>query len=213
MTHSIHPNILERFIVFEGLDGSGTTTQINLVMQACKSRNITAFSTREPTTSPIGCVIDSFLKQKISLSPQTVTRLFATDRCEHIYGENGVIEMLKEGLVISDRYLFSSLAYQGAANEALLAKTENATFPLPEALFFFDLPVEVAIKRIEKRAHLKEFYEKIEFLRQVQKNYSIIMEEYRTVCPQMKIVLIDASKTEDAVFSQVQDSMKELGLF
>ena len=57
-----HSEILERFIVFEGIDGSGTTTQLRRVMQACEESRIKAFATREPTLSPIGQVLDSFLK-------------------------------------------------------------------------------------------------------------------------------------------------------
>jgi len=205
--------ILKHFIVLEGIDGSGTTTQLKRMMKACEDNSIRAFETREPTNSPIGEVIDLALKHKISLSPKTITRLFATDRCEHIYGKGGIIEMLKEGLVLCDRYLFSSLAYQGATNEAKLTRSENSGFPLPQVLFFFDLPVEIAMKRIEKRSKNKELYEKTEFLKQVQKNYSTIMGEYRQNYPQMNIIHIDASLSEDAVFKKIKESMEEMGFF
>ena len=92
------PTILKNFIVFEGIDGSGTTTQIKHLLAYCEDNHIKAFATREPTSSPIGKVIDSVLKRDISFSPQTIIRLFATDRCEHIYGRGGIIEMLEEGI-------------------------------------------------------------------------------------------------------------------
>ena len=208
-----HSEILERFIVFEGIDGSGTTTQLRRVMQACEESRIKAFATREPTLSPIGQVLDSFLKHKISLSSQTVARLFAADRCEHIYGRDGIIEMLKQGLVFCDRYLFSSLAYQGATNEYMLTLRENATFPLPQVLFFFDIDVEVAMKRIEIRSKDKEFYERNDILRQVQKNYINIMEEYRKTYPKMHIIRIDASLAEDVVFAKIKSSLKDIAVF
>ena len=208
----MHPGILKHFIVLEGIDGSGTTTQLERIMQRCKQCQLKAFSTREPTTSLVGQVIDSFLKHKVSLAPQTVARLFAADRCEHIYGKGGVMEMLNEGLVICDRYLFSSLAYQGATNEYELTLMENLAFPLPQLLFFFDLPVEVAMERIEKRSQSKEVYEKLDFLKQVQKNYLNIMEEYQNKYQQMKIVCIDASLQKDVVFDKIKHSMEELGL-
>jgi len=209
----IHSGVLEHFVVFEGIDGSGTTTQLNRIVEFCTHNNIKAFSTREPTSSSIGNVIDLFLKNKISLAPQTVVRLFATDRCEHIYGSSGVIEMLEEGLVISDRYLFSSLAYQGATDEYGLALTENLAFPLPQVLFFFELPVEVAMQRIESRSKVKEFYEKKEFLKKVQKNYLTIMEDYQKNYPKMKIIRVDAKLSEDEVFNKIKDAMEKLGLF
>jgi len=203
-----HCNILEGFIVFEGIDGSGTTTQLNRIMRDFASRNIKAFATREPTSSSLGMLIDSFLKKQVFFSPQTVTRLFATDRCEHIYGKGGILEMLQKGIVISDRYLFSSLAYQGATDQGMLALSENAAFPLPQMLFFFELPVEVAMKRIEMRCEEQEFYERCDFLIQVQQNYCAIMEEYQTKYPDMKIIRIDASQSEDAVFDKIKSHLK-----
>ena len=84
--------ILTDFIVFEGIDGAGTSTQLNLISQKLGE---TAWVTAEPTDSPIGRLIREFLKGKFSLTENTVTRLFAADREEHIYGENGILSHLK----------------------------------------------------------------------------------------------------------------------
>jgi len=108
------PMVLDRFIVFEGIDGSGTTTQLNRLLKFCSDHKIKAIGTQEPTSSPIGLLIREFLSRKEEFAEETIIRLFATDRCQHVYGKDGVIKNIEEGfLVCSDRYLFSSLAYQG----------------------------------------------------------------------------------------------------
>ena len=84
--------ILDRFIVFEGIDGSGTTTQLNKLLKLCDDRNIKAIGTQEPTASPIGLLIRDFLSKKKDFADETIVRLFATDRCQHIYGKDGIIE-------------------------------------------------------------------------------------------------------------------------
>ena len=77
----------------------------------------------------------------------------------------------------------------------------------------FDIDVEVAMKRIEIRSKDKEFYERNDILRQVQKNYINIMEEYRKTYPKMHIIRIDASLAEDVVFAKIKSSLEELAVF
>lgn len=206
-----HIMILKRFIVFEGIDGSGTTTQLKMLSELCKEKSIKIFSTCEPTTSGIGKVIEQFLSKNEQFATQTIVRLFACDRSEHIYGKNGILEALNEGaLVVCDRYLFSSLAYQGFGNTKELVKKENEDFPLPEVLFLFCLSAEKAMKRIEKRKEKKEIYEKVQFLDGVSKNYLNIIEEYKRIAPDMKIVMVNAEKTEKEVFSFIKDQLEKM---
>ena len=128
--------VLDRFIVFKGIDGSGTTTQLNKLLKFCDDRSIKAVGTQEPTASPIGLLIRDFLSKKKDFADETIVRLFATDRCQHIYGKDGIIENTEKGfLVYSDRYLFSSLAYQGFGEEKAKVIKENEDFPLPSILF------------------------------------------------------------------------------
>ncbi|MDR0316582.1 MAG: dTMP kinase, partial [Treponema sp.] len=109
--------ILRNFAVFEGGDGSGTSTQLALLGQRisreCPNGPV-FFPTLEPTEGPVGKLIRSALKRDISLRPDTLARLFAADRGEHLYAPGGVVERCKQGeLVVSDRYALSSLVYQG----------------------------------------------------------------------------------------------------
>ena len=205
--------ILPNFIVFEGIDGSGTTSQIRLLrerFEAEKKEN-PAFFTQEPTTSPIGSLIRSALQGSFKLAPETMTRLFAADRCEHIYGIKGILEQLQDGrVVISDRYIFSSLAYQSAAGAADLAIHQNSSFPLPEFLFFFDLPVDISMSRVMERSNLLEIYEEKSFQYKVQREYKKIIDEYRIKEPEMNIISINAVDQIEEIHEKLWSIIKDL---
>ena len=198
--------ILKRFIVFEGIDGSGTTTQLNKLLKLCDDRNIKAIGTQEPTASPIGLLIRDFLNKRQDFASETIVRLFATDRCQHIYGKDGIIENTEKGfLVCSDRYLFSSLAYQGFGEEKAKVIKQNEDFPLPAILFFLDIEPEKALQRIEKRGNTKELYENINFLTKVRNNYLEIIEFYRSHHPEMKIFILDATESEEDIAKRIEE--------
>ena len=190
--------ILKNFVVFEGLDGTGTTSQIRLLQEAFASRGQkdTVCFTCEPTDGAIGKLIREALSGAAGFDAQTIAYLFGADRCEHIYGKEGILAQLKAGkAVFSDRYLFSSLAYQGLVAGKKLAQAINAPFPLPEYLFFFDLPAKTAMERIEKRNIPREIYEKEAFQQKVADEYQAIFRYYAETVPDMRIIRIDASKT------------------
>lgn len=206
--------ILDNFIVFEGIDGAGTTTQIGKLLEVFEKKGMKAVKTMEPTDSDIGRLIASFLSQKLEFSECTVARLFACDRCEHIYGKNGILHLLKESnIVLSDRYLFSSLAYQGRGKLQKLTKNQNKDFPLPKVLFLLDIPAERAIARINMRGDATERYEKVDFLRFVRENYLKIIDEYKEKEPLMSIKVVDASFDEENVFYKIKTHIEELGFF
>lgn len=198
--------ILKNFIVFEGLDGTGTTSQLRLLREALVSHGLQqkVFFTNEPTGSPIGRLIRAALSGTVSFDAKTITYLFGADRCEHLYGEDGILEQLQAGkTVFSDRYLFSSLAYQGLTAGAELAERINEPFPLPEYLFFFDLPAHIAIERIKQRNAPHEIYEKEAFQCCVAEVYERILTHYRTATPDMRIIRIDASGTIQNIHEKI----------
>jgi dTMP kinase len=198
--------VLERFIVFEGIDGSGTTTQLNRLLELCDDKSIKAIGTQEPTASPIGLLIRDFLNKRQDFAIETVVRLFATDRCQHIYGKEGIVECIEKGfLVCSDRYLFSSLAYQGFGDKKDVVIKENEDFPLPAILFFLDIEPKKALERIEKRGSEKEIYENINFLTKVRDNYLEIIEFYRSHHPEMKIFILDATESEEDIAKRIEE--------
>ncbi|MBQ8014462.1 MAG: dTMP kinase, partial [Treponema sp.] len=107
--------ILRNFIVFEGIDGAGTSTQIEMLKKRPDAHRF--FFTTEPTDSETGKFLRRMLKGDVELDARTSAFLFAADRNEHLFGKGGtncgVVEKAQSGkIVVSDRYLFSSLTYQ-----------------------------------------------------------------------------------------------------
>ncbi|OJF76036.1 MAG: dTMP kinase [Treponema sp. CETP13] len=200
--------ILNNFIVLEGIDGAGTTTQLNLLKKRLTKKN--AFFTAEPSKSETGKFLRSVLHGDIKLNPKTIAFLFATDRNEHLYGsikndnskiskDCGIVERCNNGqLCITDRYLFSSLAYQSIECGKELPRKLNSDFPLPQIVFYFILPPSESLNRIKDRG-VTEIYEKLEFLEKTAKEYEKIFYEYEKLDSKMKIVRIDATQEVDKI--------------
>jgi len=196
--------ILKNFAVFEGLDGSGTSTQLALLEQKLAGRgfNSPAFtSTFEPTNGAIGKLIRSVLKNELALRADTLARLFAADRCEHLYAAGGIIERCRRGeLVVCDRYTLSSLVYQGIECGMALPRSLNETFPAPELLLFFDIDPGIAQQRMAERPS-REIFEHIEFQEKVRRQYHALFGEYREAG--VRVEIIDASQSVEKVAEDV----------
>ena len=145
--------ILPGFVVFEGLDGAGTTTQAHRLVTCLRSRGVAAEFTCEPTDYLTGRTIRALLTGPERATPWTLAMLFAADRHEHLERpESGILARLATGAtVISDRYLFSSIAYQGAFCDGAAVERLNGAFPLPEHLVFVDTPQDEASRRLAHR--------------------------------------------------------------
>ena len=193
--------LLKDFIVFEGIDGAGTSTQIKRLVESNPEKY---FATAEPTDRPTGLFLRKMLAGDFSVDEKTNAYLFAADRCEHIYGKNGVIEQIQKGkIVISDRYFFSSLAYQSVACGKELPKLINSPFPLPEYLFFFEIAPKISLARVNQRNEKKEIYEKIELQEKIAKLYDQVISEYEANPQEMKIFRLDASKSIEEVENDI----------
>ena len=150
-------SILDRFIVLEGLDGAGTTTQLGLLQEAVHRRGDHCVATGEPTGGPIGRVLREVLRGDLRMEPCTLALLFAADRSEHLHRQpDGILAQLRTGsIVASDRYLFSSLVYQSLECSPDYVTALNARFPLPRHLFFIDTPPELCQQRLAARRRQK----------------------------------------------------------
>ena len=170
--------VLDRFIVIEGLDGAGTTTQMKAVAEAFDQSGVHCHATFEPTSSPLGNLVRSILRKELVTTPLALAMLFAADREDHLHHPiNGIVEKMAKGtVVISDRYLFSSLAYQSVecGYERVSALND---FPIPRFVVYLDTPVEDCLARIESRNDGKELFEKQEFLARVRDNYELIFSD------------------------------------
>ncbi len=172
-------SVWKRFIVLEGLDGAGTTTQAQLLgNQGTES----PWTTCEPTGLPTGRIIRDILEHRLAAEPETLARLFTADRHEHLFGPDGIRSHLDRGeWVVTDRYYFSSLAYQsvdcGYEKVALL----NRDFPLPEYLIYIDVPLDICRQRRtgrrEDSPEKDDLFEKDDFLRKAQGMYDRAFSE------------------------------------
>ena len=202
--------ILKNFIVFEGIDGAGTSTQIKKLVEKNPSKFI---ATAEPTSLSTGKFLRQMLAGEFSVDEKTNAFLFAADRCEHIYGKGGVKELTENGkIVVSDRYLFSSLAYQSVSCGKEFPLFLNSKFPLPQLLFYFEINPEISLARVNSRNERKEIYEKLDFQKKTAELYNSVIEDYEKTSAEtgMKIVRIDASKLIDEISDEIYSKVKEI---
>ena len=208
---TLYMEILANFAVFEGGDGSGTSTQLALLgEQLARSRphGPAFFPTAEPTSGAIGRLIRTALKNDPPLHPDTLARLFAADRGEHLFAPNGIAERCKRGeLVVCDRFVPSSLVYQGIECGEELPRSLNAPFPAPELLLFFDLDPHIALERLSSRPSL-EIYERLEFQKKVRERYHALLGAYREGGARVEI--IDASQRVEKVTAEVWRELSKM---
>ena len=202
--------ILKNFIVFEGIDGAGTSTQIKILKKREDAENF--FFTAEPTDSETGKFLRQMLKGDVKLDPRTSAFLFAADRNEHLYGKGGtncgVVEQAQNGkIVVSDRYLFSSLTYQSVTCGDELPRKLNESFPLPEILFFFDIKPEISLKRVLSRGET-EIYEKLDFQKATAERYRAVISEYEKMNTGMKIVRLDARAPIEEIAKEIDSFLR-----
>ena len=164
------------FIAFEGLDGSGQSTQADLLAARLSSERKSVV-TKEPTNNLIGGLIRAQLTKEWSATQECLQLLFAADRAHHI--ERVIEPALAKGYnIITDRYMFSSIAYGAVSTEREWLKQINSRFRLPDHTFFLDVPPEVCIERMERSRLEFELFEQLDYLKKVRENYLQLAKEY-----------------------------------
>ncbi len=191
-----------RFIVFEGLDGSGQSTQVKLLAEFLEKRGYKVLKTKEPTKdSKFGKKIRKILDKEKRISPKKLQKLFSKDRAWHL--KKIIIPALKERkIVISDRYFFSSFSYgitDGVGLKELI--TLNKKFLLPDLVFFLDVSPEICVQRIERRGEEKTLFEEKEILKKVYENYKKVLKEFEKTT---KIFIINGERSIEEVFSEIK---------
>ena len=196
------------FITFEGIEGSGKSTQIQMLKEFFEKKSLKAFFTKEPGSSEIGKEIRSILLNKENkIYPQTEIFLIFADRVQHV--EEIIKPNLNEGkIVVSDRYYDSSVAYQGQregiSKIEIYELIENLDLPTPDITFLLDLPANVGLKRAKNRASLDRFEsEEISFHEGVRQNYLDLQEQNF-----QRIVKIDATQSPIEIFSNIIKKIK-----
>ena len=206
-----------KFIVFEGLDGAGTTTQANLLSKYLENENWPVVVTNEPTQGPMGLIIRLVLSNRLIFSAQTkemeilsnnsIALLFAADRLDHL--QHLILPKLEEGvIVICDRYHLSSYAYQMGNDTKNLSwlQTINSKCLQPDLIIHLDTSLSVCEKRRSKNRWYRDLYEKPEILEIVRKNYDYAINDMRQ--QGVNIVTIDGNPPEKVVFGDILSVIK-----
>jgi dTMP kinase len=195
--------VVKDFIVLEGLDGAGTTTQATALADRLREHGSQAIYTCEPTTSVIGEVIRSILKGEREVARGTLAKLFAADRHNHLYQHpDGIIPVIGRGsTVVSDRYLFSSLAYQSLDWPFDDVWALNADYPLPEHLLFIDVPPEECFKRLQRRSPDREIYDAFELQEEIRNTYYHVFSLLRDTG--MNIHIFDGTLSQEKLAESI----------
>ncbi len=203
-------NILDSFIVFEGLDGAGTTTQMHALARYYEFNRRKYMITNEPTSNPIGRMVRDVLQKRIQTTPEALALLYAADREDHLYNPSyGIARVLEEGsIVISDRYFYSSIAYQSVECDPDFINLIN-DFPSPRFIIYVDTPVEECIRRIDKRGEEKELFDRLDFLTAVQQNYE---KAFSALPDGVCLIRIDGSRSADEVESEIRKKLSAYSL-
>ncbi len=200
-----------KFIVFEGIDGSGKSTQIELLAKNLENRGIECRQTLEPTFGMVGEVLHDILSGKKVADPKVTASLFVADRLDHILNnEDGVLKSLNEGkTVICDRYYFSSYAYQSVEvpRDWVIAANRLAAETLrPDAVVFIDISAECAMDRISKNRETVELYENRERLAKVREGY---LSAFELMKNDEKIFIVDGNRSILEIAKDVEQIIVE----
>ena len=191
-----------RFIVFEGLDGSGKSTQMNLLCDRLQREGRKVYRTAEPTELTTGGLIRDALAGNYNRTPEELSALFLSDRIAHnVNPQNGIIKLLNDGYdVVCDRYYYSSFAYQGMDSDLDWVMSMNIDCPSvtrPDVCFFIDVPSEVCKGRVDKRGAFLEIFEREEgTLSRIRKKYFEVFD--RLVSDNIVVVKSDGTPEEVA---------------
>ncbi len=188
------------FIAFEGLDGSGKTTQLKVLKDKLLERKIKCRDEREPSDGVLGLIARDAIKKKISLSPQAMALLFAADRYEHVL--NDIKPCIDKGVhVLTDRFLFSNFAYQGLTSsyeDLYLYNKNTIELLMPDLTIFIDTEPGVSLNRIELNRTEKELFDNEGAA--VRANFLGIIDKMRD---KTKTMIFDGNRPQEAIADEI----------
>lgn len=201
-----------RFIVFEGIDGAGKTTQIELLEQWMRARGRRVLRTAEPTESVSGGLLRDALGGVSNRTACEMAALFVLDRIFHnVNPVTGIQKMIEDGVdVICDRYYYSSLAYQGSETNAEWVRSMNLECPeirRPDLCIFLDLTPEQSMERINRGRVTHEIYENTEKLKNVRNRFFEVFDALRET---ERICIVDAARPIDQIHAEIASLVNPL---
>lgn len=198
-------NARGRLIVFEGIDGSGKTTQTQLLREHLEGKGKEVAMTAEPTSLPTGRALREALSGRVKKSECEMAALFVEDRIAHNNEpEQGLRALLARGVdVICDRYYYSTLAYQGQSTDYAWVKGMNLNCPdilRPDLCIYLDLLPAQSLERIRRGRDAVEIYENEETLSRVRATFLRVIDDLRDTD---RIAVVDAYRTPDEIASEI----------
>ena len=200
------------FIAFEGIDGSGKSTQVKRLRHRLQEMGIVFYETMEPTDSPVGSVINQIMTGRLQTDNKVIAALFVADRLDHILNSiNGIASKVDDGIaVITDRYYFSSYAYNSIdmpLDWVIQANEPARRLLQPDIHIFIDTPIDTVLERIAKRHFRQELFEKEARLIQVREKY---LEAFARFQDEENIVIIDGSQTIEQMEADIWSHLQSL---
>jgi dTMP kinase len=193
------------FIALEGIDGSGKSTQTKLLTETLARQGHKVYSTFEPTGNQIGKLIRDILKGNAKADHRIIAGLFVADRLDHLLNEEyGIVKKLAAGFtVITDRYCFSSYAYQGThmnMDWVIQANAMSAGILRPDVNIFIDVSPEISMQRLHANRDTIELFETLDNLKQVRAKYMEAFEKLKAV---ENIFIVDGNRTPELIAGDI----------
>lgn len=190
-----------KFIVLEGIDGSGKSSQIGPLVKRLEGLGVPCRADREPTGGPVGSLIRQIFTGRVSADNRVIAALYAADRLDHLVnGVDGLCAAIDKGItVVSDRYYFSSYAYHSVDVDmdwVIQANALSAQLLRPTLTVFLDVPVETALERIRKNRFVEEIFDQEDRLRKTRELYFQAFDRLKDV---ENVAVVDGSGTQEQV--------------
>ena len=199
-----------KFITLEGIEGSGKTSSLKSITDLLDKKNISYVVTREPGGSSIGKELRAILLDpETEISPEVELMLMLSDRKDHV--EKIILPNLEKGnWVVSDRFMDSSIAYQGGGRQLgkklIISLSEYLNLPQPDLTLLFDLPVETSLSRVKARGELDRFEkEELEFHKRIRNTYLDLAKNNNN-----RIKIIDSSEKIESMLNNVKQAIEKL---
>ncbi|MCL2518515.1 MAG: dTMP kinase, partial [Oscillospiraceae bacterium] len=201
-----------KFIVFEGIDGSGKTTQLQNAKEWWESAGCNCMVTREPSDGEAGKLIRQYLAGKLTgADSHYLAALFAADRLDHILKQNGMLEFLNanpKNVILCDRYYLSNYAYQSVDVDLdwlIAVNSVSAQICKPDCHIYIDVTPETAFERIKTRGNT-ELFEKYERLKSTAENYLKTIEKL----PEENIIIINGENNCKTVCDDIEQIFERM---
>lgn len=200
------------FIALEGIDGSGKSTQIDLLKGNLEKAGHRVYTTFEPTDGLIGKMIRDIFNHRLAADQHTIAALFVADRLEHILNkDNGMLNKLEDGYtVITDRYYFSSYAYHGVhmpVQWVIQANAICAQLLRPDLNIFIDIEPETGMERLRKGRASLELFETLDNQKKVRDKYFEVMEQLKS---EENMFITNGDRSPGEIAGDIWDAVKKL---